>query len=163
MNKLFNFTNYVQRQQAHRLVGSYMSVEGAQKNMAISLEDREKERAILFQMEVKEMETTDMLDRALLRAHHSKLNGAITAVEYHQIADKVNSLKKLRFVEEYEKLQDRDTFEYMKYKVAAEVGGPEELEAFKLYKKAKIEEIGEEKFRLFSTRTNDHPILNALK
>ena len=109
------------------------------------------------------METTDMLDRALLRAHHSKLNGAITAVEYHQIADKVNSLKKLRFVEEYEKLQDRDTFEYMKYKVAAEVGGPEELEAFKLYKKAKIEEIGEEKFRLFSTRTNDHPILNALK
>ena len=51
----------------------------------------------------------------------------------------------------------------MKHKVAAEVGGPEELEAFNLYKKAKIEEIGEDRFKLFSTRTNDHPLLNVLK
>ena len=44
-----------------------------------------------------------MLDRALLKAEHAKINGGITAVEYHQIADKVASLKKLRFVEEYER------------------------------------------------------------
>ena len=51
----------------------------------------------------------------------------------------------------------------MKYKVAAEVGGAEEREAFHLYKKAKIEEIGEDKYRLFSTRTNDDPLLRCLK
>ena len=54
--------------------------------------------------ELAERETEDVLDRALLKAEHAKINGGITAVEYHQIADKVASLKKLRFVEEYERL-----------------------------------------------------------
>ena len=51
----------------------------------------------------------------------------------------------------------------MKYKVAAEVGGPEEKEAFNLYSKTKIEEIGEDRFRLFSNRAQDDPILKILK
>ena len=83
MNRLFNVTNYIQRHQAHRTVASYMSIEGAQAQMARSLEQRETKRRLLFEMEVKEMETVDMLDRALLRAKHSKMTGAITAVEYH--------------------------------------------------------------------------------
>ena len=99
----------------------------------------------------------------MLKAWHAKLSGGISAVEYHQISDKVASLKKLRFTEEYERLQDRDTYEYMKFKVAAEVGGAEEREAFALYSKAKIEEIGEDRFRLFSNRAQDDPILRCLK
>ena len=79
---------------------------------------------------MKEAETEDILDRALLRAHHSKLAGVLPAADYYKIAEKVDSLKKLRFTEEYEKLQDRDTYEWMKYKVAAEVGGSEERAAF---------------------------------
>ena len=86
-----------------------------------------------------ERETEDILDRALLKAHHSKLAGAISAPDYWRVASKIDSLKKLRFTDEYERLQDRETYEYMKYKVAAEVGGPEEIEAFKLYEKTFIE------------------------
>ena len=85
-----------------------------------------------------------MLERALLKAYHSKENGAIAAPEYYRIVEKVESLKKLRFTEEYERLQDPETYEYMKYKVAAEVGGSEELEAFKLYERTKISDVGQE-------------------
>ena len=89
-----------------------------------------------------ERETEDVLDRALLKAENSKLNGALSAPEYYRIEEKIGSLKKLRFTEEYEKLQDPETYDYMKYKVAAEVGGPEEVEAFKLYERTRINEVG---------------------
>ena len=86
-----------------------------------------------------ERETEDVLDRALLKAHHSKLAGAISAPDYWRLEGKIANLKKLRFTDEYERLQDRETYEYMKYKVAAEVGDAEEVEAFKLYEKTMIE------------------------
>ena len=73
-----------------------------------------------------EREAEDVLERALLRAYHSKLSGAITAPEYHRISAKIDSLKKLRFTDSYERLQDPRSYEWMKYKVAAEVGGAEE-------------------------------------
>ena len=75
---------------------------------------------------------------------------------------KIASLKKLRFTEEYEKLQDRETYEFMKYKVAAEVGGPEEVEAFKLYERTRINEVGQERYRLFSQRATDDPLMRFL-
>lgn len=89
-----------------------------------------------------ERETEDVLDRALIKAENSKLNGTISAPEYFRIKEKIDSLKKLRFTEEYEKLQDPEVFDYMKYKVAAEVGGPEEVEAFRLYERTRINEVG---------------------
>ena len=49
----------------------------------------------------------------------------------------------------------------MKYKVAAEVGGPEELEAFKLYERTRINEVGQEKYRLFAQRACDDPIMSG--
>ena len=113
-------------------------------------------------MELAERETEDVLDRALLKAYHSKVNNAISAPEYYRIEEKIESLKKLRFTEEYEKLQDRETYEYMKYKVAAEVGGPEEAEAFELYERTRINEVGQEKYRLFAQRSVDDPLLRFL-
>ena len=59
---------------------------------------------MLFQLELAERETEDVLERALLKAHHSKLNGTLPAPEYHALASKIESLKKLRFTEEYERL-----------------------------------------------------------
>jgi hypothetical protein len=41
------------------------------------------------------------------------------------IEDKINSLKKLKFTQDYESWKDKDMLEWMKYKVAAEVGGEE--------------------------------------
>ena len=116
---------------------------------------------MLFQRELAERETEDVLDRALLKAYHSKLNKAIPAAEYYRVEEKINSLKKLRFTEEYEKLQDRETYEYMKYKVAAEVGGAEELESFKLYERTRINEVGQEKYRLFAQRAANDPIMSG--
>ena len=64
-------------------------------------------------------------------------------------------MKKLQFAEEYEKLQDRETYEWIKYKVAAEVGGQQEQEAFAMYEKIKVEEIGEVRFRLLREKAHD--------
>ena len=89
-----------------------------------------------------------MLDRAFLKAKHARYAGVLPAPEYHRIREKVDSLKKLRFVEEYEKHQDTDTYEWIKYKVAAEIGGEEEREAFKLYEKIKTDELGETRIKL---------------
>ena len=87
-------------------------------------------RLALFKQELAEREELDVLDRASLKAHHSKINGVLSAPEYHRIIAKIDSLKKLRFTEDYERLQDPATYEWMKYKVAAEVGGHEEKAAF---------------------------------
>lgn len=104
----------------------------------------------MFERELAERECVDVLDRALLRAQHNKLSGAITAVSYHKVNQRIESLKKLKFTSEYERMQDKAAYEWMKYKVAAEVGGPEELEAYKLYEQVKIEEKGEANYRLFA-------------
>ena len=72
-------------------------------------------------------------------------------------------MKKLRFTEEYERLQDPDTYEWMKYRVAAEVGGSEEREAFSLYEKTRIEEVGEFKYRLFAQKVVDDPIFARMR
>ena len=65
-------------------------------------------------------------------------------------------MKKLKFVEGYEgQYKDWDSYEWMKYKVAAEIGGPEEREAFSLYEKIKIDEIGELKYKLLKDGYSD--------
>ena len=61
-----------------------------------------------------------------MKAHHARLAGVLPASEFHRISAKVDSLKKLRFVEGYEKFQDPEMFEWIKYKTAAEIGGSEE-------------------------------------
>ncbi len=109
-----------------------------------------------------ERETIDVLDRSALKAYHSKLTGAISAPEYHRIVAKIDSLKKLRFTEDYERLQDPATYEWMKYKVAAEVGGAQEKAAFQLYEKVKIQEKGEEKYRLFAQGARDDPVFKLI-
>ena len=50
----------------------------------------------------------------------------------------------------------------MKYKVAAEVGDTEEIEAFKLYEKTMVESRGEEQYRLFAKKVKHEPILRFL-
>ena len=71
------------------------------------------------------METDDILDRALIKAQANRRLGAIDAPTYHLIEDRIKSLKKLKFTEDYESWKDKDMVEWMKYKVAAEVGGEE--------------------------------------
>ena len=95
------------------------------------------------------------MQRALLKAKNAKETGAIPAPEYYRIAEKVEALQKLAFVEGDEYTQDKATYEWMKYKVAAEIGGPEEQEAFSLYEKVKLDELGEIKYRLVRERVFD--------
>ena len=148
MNRLWRATTHHQKAWMKYKTNNILSTQGAQRTMYNDLVAQEQERATLFSRELAEVETADVLDRALLRAHNAKLNGDLPAPEYHRIADKVKSLKTLRFVEEYEQHQDKETYEWIKYKVAAEIGGEEEKEAFKLYEKIKIDELGETKFKL---------------
>mmetsp|Transcript_29677 Transcript_29677/g.36813 ORF Transcript_29677/g.36813 Transcript_29677/m.36813 type:complete len:155 (+) Transcript_29677:42-506(+) len=150
LNRMFSVTTSIQKVYWRTYMGRHNSIQGAQTMLYKDLDRREQERHVLFQRELAERETEDVLERALLKAYHSKLNGAIPAADYYRVEAKVESLKKLRFTEEYERLQDRETYEYMKYKVAAEVGGPEELEAFKLYERTRIDEVGQERYSLFA-------------
>ena len=110
-----------------------------------------------YKWEILEIETNDILDRALIRAKANKELGAIDAPSYYLIQDKLESLKKLKFTQEYEKLQDRDTYEWMKYKVAAEVGGDAEREAFKLFEKLKVDQKGEAGYRLWRDQISKGP------
>ena len=102
-----------------------------------------------------ERETSCILDRALLKAQNAKETGVLPAPEFHRIREKVVALKKLKFVEEYEKDKDNEMYEWIKYKVAAEIGGAEEQEAFAMYEKIKVDELGAVRYRLFKDRAED--------
>ena len=78
-----------------------------------------------FKWELLEATTPDILDKALVKAIANRREGAIDAPTFHHIESKIKALKKLKFTEEYEQWKDNDTYEWMKYKVAAEVGGEE--------------------------------------
>ena len=106
MNRLFRAFAWKDRLTAHFTMGRLLSSQGAQETMYKDLAAQEAERATLFARELKEVETEDPLDRALLKAEHAKLAGSLPAADFYRIAAKVDSLKKLRFVEGYEKLQD---------------------------------------------------------
>jgi hypothetical protein len=95
------------------------------------------------------MEAECPLEKALIRAKANRDFGLIPAAQYHQIAERVDSLKKLRSVEDYEGWKDPLTYEWMKHKVAAEIGGEQEQEAFKMFEKIQIEDKGENNFRLW--------------
>ena len=148
MNRLFKFGVMADKVWYRHMTTQYLSNQGAQATIFKDLKAQEKERETLFARELAERETEDILDHALLKAEHAKLNGVLPAHEYHKIAEKVAALKKLRFVEGYEKLQDHQTYEWIKYKTAAEIGGEKEQEAFALYEKIKIDQMGEVKYRL---------------
>lgn len=45
--------------------------------------------------------------------------------------------------------------------MAAEVGGTEELEAFTLYERSRIDDIGQERYRLFTQRAANDPIMSG--
>ena len=148
MNRLFKMTTGFDRFYHTFKTDRLLSNVGAQQTLYKDLLAQEQHRADLFKREMAEREEEDVLERALLKARNAYQLEALPAHEYFRIKEKVASLKKLRFAEGYEKYQDPGTYEWMKYKVAAEIGGPEEQEAFKLYEKIKIDELGETKYRL---------------
>eukprot|EP00352_Strombidinopsis_acuminata_P008142 CAMPEP_0176371318 /NCGR_PEP_ID=MMETSP0126-20121128/24608_1 /TAXON_ID=141414 ORGANISM="Strombidinopsis acuminatum, Strain SPMC142" /NCGR_SAMPLE_ID=MMETSP0126 /ASSEMBLY_ACC=CAM_ASM_000229 /LENGTH=105 /DNA_ID=CAMNT_0017730715 /DNA_START=11 /DNA_END=328 /DNA_ORIENTATION=+ len=101
MNKLFDASVHGSVAWWRFSLGNHLSIRGAQTLMAQQLDTTEKARAELFKRELAERETSDVLDRALLKAHHGKLSGSIDAPTYHRIHDRVMSLKKLRFTMDY--------------------------------------------------------------
>lgn len=50
-----------------------------------------------YNFEVLEVDTNDILDRALIKAKANRDLGAIDAPTYHILVDKIHSLKKLKF------------------------------------------------------------------
>ena len=158
MNKVFTSTSFFYTNWWHFYMGRMLSTgEHAQKLMYDDLLKREALRRKRFQWEIKEFETSDPLDKALIRAAAKKEVGLIDAPTYHAINDRISSLKKLKFTDEYEKWKDREIYEWMKYKVAAEVGGEEERAAFELFEKTKLDEKGEMQFRLWRQRIEKDP------
>ncbi|TNV84332.1 hypothetical protein FGO68_gene4975 [Halteria grandinella] len=158
MNKVFQGTQYYYRTWWHFYVGKMLSTnQGVQSQMLQELERREAIREQRYKWEILEFETSDVLDRALVRAKANRALGAIDAPTYYVLEDKINSLKKLKFTQEHEAWKDADTYEWMKYKVAAEVGGDAEREAFELFEKVQMDKKGEAGFRLWREQINKDP------
>ena len=80
-----------------------MSVRGIQETLYRDLRDQERARHFAFNLEVNERMAQDVLDKALIKAQGNYKAGQISAPTYYRIQDRVDSLKKLRFTEEYEK------------------------------------------------------------
>ena len=114
-------------------------------------------RQLRYKWEIMELDTEDILDKALIKAKANKAMGAIDAATFHRLEDKILSLKKLKFTEDYESWKDKDMLEWMKYKVAAEVGGQDEIAAFEQFKKLKQDQKGEAGYRLWRAGIDKDP------
>ena len=114
-------------------------------------------RRVRFVAELGDKTTRDPLDRALHRLKTNKDQKLIDVPTYHRNVERVMSLKKLKFTEDYQKAIDSDMYEWMKHKVAAEVGGEQEREAFKLYEKVHIDSKGEVGYKLWRENIEKDP------
>lgn len=63
----------------------------------------------------------------------------------------------MKFTQEYEQWKDKDIYEWMKHKVAAEVGGQQEREAFELFEKQMVDQKGEVNYRLWRKHVEEDP------
>ena len=156
LNTMFNGTASFYRGFWHRRVMKYLSVRGSQETLIRELNRNEEERKRRFLMQYTEKHTEDILDRALVKV---KINLLETdAPQYYRIKERIDALRKLRFTEELDKSYDKDMYEWMKYKVAAEIGDTEEREAFKMFERQKINEKGHTGFRLWRERIEKDPL-----
>lgn len=152
MNWLFKQQSMLYKFQWRAAADHHFSWKGASMHAIHDIRQEENRKRNLFQDELEERRTVCPLDRALLRAKNSHNQGQITLPEYYRIKDKVHSLKKLKFVEAYEQEQDPEIVEWMKYKVAAQVGGQKEMIAFQMYEKQLYDRKSEMEQRLFRDR-----------
>ena len=70
-------------------------------------------------------------------------------------------MRKLQFVEDWEQ-HDPDTYEWLKYKIAADIGGTPEREAFALFERLQVNKKGEIGYRLFRERVEKDPNTSSL-
>ena len=138
-----------------------LSIKDTQIALMNDLKKKEGLRMATFALEKRELLCTDVLKKAMIRAEANAYSGKITMAEYFTIKDKVDSLKKLQFSEEW-KLHEPEVFEWMKHKIAADVGGTEEREAFHLYELGLINDKGEVAFRLWRKTIYADPQSNIL-
>ena len=95
MNRLFRVTQFWDRAAIKYNTERLLNPIGAQRTVYNDLLLQEVEREVLFKRELRERNTEDVLDRALLKAYHAKKNGVLQAPEYYKIYEKVQALKKL--------------------------------------------------------------------
>jgi hypothetical protein len=110
-----------------------------------------------FHWEFKEFTTPDIIDKSLVRLLANKKEGIVDTPTYYNTYDKLMALKKFKFTKEYEQWKDKEMYDWMKYKVAAEIGGPEEKEAFALFEKIKMDSKGEAGYRLWRESIEKDP------
>ena len=89
MNRLFKMGAFKDKLWYRYLSNQYLSPTGAQATLFNDLRIQEQEREQMFARELKERETDDILDRAVLKAYNAKLSGVLPAAEYHRINEKV--------------------------------------------------------------------------
>ena len=81
------------------------------------------------------MQAEDVLDKCLFWAQSQVKAGEMEVAHFYKIKDRVNQLWKLELSEDHDKYHAPDVYEWLKYKVAADIGGVAEREAFEMYER----------------------------
>ena len=76
---------------------------------------------------------------------------------FYKIKDRVNQLRKLELSEDHDKYHAPDVYEWMKYKVASDIGGVEEREAFEMFERMQINERGATNYKLWRENIENDP------
>ena len=156
MNKMWIITCASMKTKWQLMISRDISVEGAQLRLLRDLEEKESIWRDVFELEQKEMMATDPLERITISAQANLNSGEIDEVEFHKILDRVQTLTKLQFAADM-RLHDNDTFEWLKYKVASDIGGTPEWEAFALYERMQVNKRGELAYRLWRENIEKDP------
>ena len=161
MNTLWKATVFSYQSKWALRASSLLSTQNAQSLILDDLKEREAARQQVFKYEKDEMLEEDILKKVVIRAKANLNSKSIDMPEYFKILDRVDQLQKLQFVEEWA-LHEPEVYEWMKHKIAADVGGTREREAFHLYESQIMNEKGEVAFRLWRENIEKDPQANFL-
>ena len=99
-----------------------------------------------FDLEHREELEEDILDKLMVRTYAQKEFAEIDQSTYMQRMNRLDQLKKLEFTREWEALEDPTVYEWMKLKLASDIGDAREAETFAQYEEYMQERKGEDAF-----------------
>ncbi len=146
MNFLFRKTSHYLKIHQGIKINSYLGIKGAQRRLLDEVEGKESEQLTSYAYIHKDYTSTDILDKATVRALGNYQKGDIDLGAYLRICEKIKDLKKQRFAENYDG-----------EKVSSIVGGTRQREFNNLLTQLDKNERGEIAHKLWRTRKETDP------
>ena len=146
MNFLFRKTALILRNKQALQVDMNLGVKACQTSLVNSLRYEESEQLSAFEFLNIDQNSTDILEKASIRAIGNLKRGHIDLPQYYRLKYKILDMKKSRFAEDYDG-----------FKVASSVGGTKMRELNKLHAQIDKNERGELAHKLWNERKETDP------